>query len=79
MAETSAMIEHAMTGGLIQSDVIHYTADLHRITKGIPRILDQLLNQLKNHRYHIGLSSGLNLLELDRKISQLIDSTTESL
>jgi hypothetical protein len=77
MAETSAMIEHAMTAGMIQSEVIRYTAHLHRISKGVPRILYQLLNMLKNHRYNIAVSSGLKLLELDRKISQLIDSASE--
>jgi DNA polymerase III delta prime subunit len=71
LAETSAAIQHAVASGTIQTDAVRHTVDIHHISKGIPRILEQLLLELANRRYRMDRSFGLNLLELDRQISRL--------
>jgi hypothetical protein len=78
LAETSAVIEHAVVSGIVQSDTFRYRNDIHRISKGIPRILDQLLVELASRHYQMDRSSGLKLLELDRKIRQLAAATSEA-
>jgi hypothetical protein len=63
---------------LSRATTFRYRNDIHRISKGIPRILDQLLVELASRHYQMDRSSGLKLLELDRKIRQLAAATSEA-
>ena len=74
-SETCALIEDAVGRGSIQPDARQHVAQLHRISNGIPRVLEQLLLELAARKYKINKSVGLNLLELDRRIHEFTRAT----
>ena len=69
--ETSALIENAVAQGNIQADAREHIADLHRLSKGVPRLLEELLIELATRKYKIDSSFGWHLLELDRRIHEI--------
>jgi hypothetical protein len=69
--ETSALIENAVAQGNIQADAREHIAYLHRLSKGVPRLLEELLNELATRKYKIDSSFGWHLLELDRRIHEI--------
>ena len=73
--ETSALIENAIAQGNIQADAREHIAYLHRLSKGVPRILEELLIELATRKYRIDSSFGRHLLELDRRIHEIADAT----
>jgi len=76
-AETSALIENAVAQGNIQADAREHTAYLHRLSKGVPRILEELLIELAARKYKIDSSFGRHLLELDRRIHEIADASAK--
>ncbi|MFN2541625.1 MAG: AAA family ATPase [Chthoniobacterales bacterium] len=70
-AETRALIQAAIKQGNIQADAIAHAHELHRMSSGNPRILQQLLTELAARQYNIDSSFGLNLLDLDRRIHEI--------
>ncbi|MBV8223885.1 MAG: hypothetical protein JO232_01710 [Verrucomicrobia bacterium] len=44
--ETSALIESSVAQGHIQTDARSHVAYLHQLSKGIPRVLEELLIEL---------------------------------
>jgi hypothetical protein len=80
--ETSALIHHAVAEGNIQADADWHIGQLHRMSGGNPRILEELLIELAAREYKMDSDFGLNLLELDRQIHEIdlaIKSGGESL
>jgi energy-coupling factor transporter ATP-binding protein EcfA2 len=73
--ETSALIENAVAQGNIQADAREHAAYLHQLSKGVPRILEELLIELAARKYRMGSFSGRHLLELDRRIHEIADAT----
>src|SRR5271166_3248799 len=69
--ETSALIEKAAAQGNIQADAREHIAYLHRLSKGIPQLLEELIIELATRKYKIDSSFGWRLLELDRRIHEL--------
>jgi hypothetical protein len=66
--ETRTVLEVAVASERIQSDVLGYVTQLHRLCRGNPRTLEQLLVELAARRYRVNDTAGLNLLEIDREI-----------
>ena len=79
--ETRMLIDEAAAQGKIQSNARAHAGELHRISRGSPRILTELLVQLAAREYKIDSSLGLHLLDIDRRIHQIdlsIKSTAEA-
>lgn len=70
-AETRALIRHAVAAGNIQADAREHIGQLHRMSGGNPRILEELLIGLAHREYKIDSSFGLGLLDLDRRIHEI--------
>jgi hypothetical protein len=70
-AETRALIEQAVAQKTIQADAREHVADLHRMSGGNPRMLEELLIELAAREYKIDNSFGLELLDLDRRIHEI--------
>ena len=68
--ETQRLIVEAITAGSIQPDARRHLRELHRLSKGNPRMLEELLIELSARHYRME-SSGLDLLALDRTIHEL--------
>jgi fluoride exporter len=75
--ELSALIENAVGQGNIQADAREHAAYLHQLSKGVRRILEELLIELAARKYRIDSSFGRHLLELDRRIHEIADVSAE--
>jgi hypothetical protein len=71
LVEASDLIANAVESGRIQTDASQHSGALYRISKGVPRVLEELLVELPARNYKIDSSFGLHLLELDRQIRGL--------
>jgi SH3-like domain-containing protein len=69
--ETRALVEQAAAQGKIQEDARKHADELHRMSGGNPRILEELLIELAAREYRINSSFGLDLLSLDRRIHEI--------
>ncbi len=69
--ETQMLIDEAVAQGNIQMDALKYADELHRMSGGNPRILEELLIELSAREYKIDSSFGLDLLDLDRRIHKV--------
>jgi hypothetical protein len=76
-SETRRLICRAVNEGHIQPDSRVHARELHRMSKGNPRVLEELLIELAAGNYKMDTSFGLNLLALDREIHQF-DVAVES-
>jgi hypothetical protein len=72
--ETSVLINNAVAQLNIQEDALEHVSFLHHLSKGIPRILEDLLIELAARQYRIDSSFGRHLLELDRRIHEIADA-----
>jgi hypothetical protein len=75
--ETHALIEQACALGNIQGNARAHIKQLFRMSKGNPRILEELLIELTAREYKIDRTFGLHLLDLDRRIHE-IETTIEA-
>lgn len=71
LRETTALIEAAVDARQVQADARRHIRDLHRMSEGIPRTLEELLIELAHREYKIDSSFGLGLLNLDRRIHEI--------
>ena len=69
--ETSALIENTVAQGNIQGDAREHIAYLHRLSKGVPRLLEELLTELATRKYKIDSPFGWDLLKLDLRIHEM--------
>lgn len=70
-ANTRNLINGAMANRAIQPDVREHANELHHLSGGNPRILQELLIELGAREYKMSRSSGRKLLALDRDIREL--------
>lgn len=70
-AETRRLILAAVAAGNIQKNARDHIRELHRMSRGNPRILEELLIELAAREYKIDSDFGLNLLALDREIHEI--------
>jgi predicted ATPase len=69
--ETRVLVETSADQGHIQADARAHGALLHRMSKGNPRVLEELLIELAARNYQMDSHSGRQLLDLDRRIHEL--------
>jgi hypothetical protein len=55
----------------IQAEARNYVSQIYRLSRGVPRILEELLTEMAARRYKMNTASGTHLLELDRRIHAL--------
>jgi hypothetical protein len=67
------LIEHAVAIGSIQPEAKAHANHLCRLSKGIPRILEELLIELAGRRYEMDKPFGWHLLDIDRRIHEFTD------
>ncbi|MFN2541132.1 MAG: AAA family ATPase [Chthoniobacterales bacterium] len=70
-ADTRALTERAVHGRKIPEEVLRHASTIHRLSKGNPRMLEELFIELAAREYQIGCSFGVRLLELDHRIQRL--------
>jgi AAA ATPase-like protein len=71
LAETRALVEQLAAQGTIQADAREHLAEVHRMSGGNPRMLEELLIELAAREYKIDNCFGLELLDLDRRIHEI--------
>jgi hypothetical protein len=69
--DTARFILEAIAAGNIQADARERLDELHRMSAGNPRLLEELLIELAAREYKIDSSFGLGLLDLDRRIHEI--------
>jgi hypothetical protein len=74
--ETQALVAEAVAQGNIQKDAWRHVNELHQMSGGNPRILGELLIELGERKYKIDSSFGLSLLNLDRRIHEIVASAS---
>ena len=69
--ESRALVEASIEQGHIQADAQEHVPLLHRMSKGNPRLLEELLIELSARHYQMDSLFGRQLLDLDRRIQEL--------
>jgi hypothetical protein len=66
--ETAAFLQSAISAGQSPPLPRDHISQLHRLSKGNPRLLEELLIELAAREYRLENSFGRKLLDLDRRI-----------
>jgi hypothetical protein len=66
--DAGRFILEAIAQGNIQPDAGNHLQELHRMSEGNPRVLEELLMELASREYRMDGLCGLDLLALDRRI-----------
>lgn len=74
LSDARMLIEEAIRLGNIQPDARERIPQIHRLSRGVPRILEDLLIELAAREYKMNAPAGLRLLDLDRRIQQIASS-----
>lgn len=69
--EARMLIDEAVAQGNIQVDARKYADELHTMSGGNPRVLEELLVELASREYKMDGVCGLDLLDLDRRIHEI--------
>ncbi len=69
--ETAMIIQSAINAERLPVSISNHVPVLHRIAKGNPRALEELLIELSTRDYHLDTAFDRNLLDLDRRIHQI--------
>jgi hypothetical protein len=69
--DTGQFIMEAIAEGNIQPDARKHLDELHRMSEGNPRVLEELLMELASREYKMDGLCGLDLLDLDRRIHEI--------
>jgi hypothetical protein len=75
LAEARALVEAAVSAGLIPVAALEAVERLHHLSAGVPRVLCELLHGLASGDYDPRRPNDLKLLDLDRRIHQLPGGT----
>lgn len=87
LSETAILVQSAVDSGRVPTSTKNHTPLLHRLSRGNPRVLEELLIELSSREYHLDALFGRKLLELDRRIhvattlatAQMSDTSNRSL
>jgi hypothetical protein len=71
LPEVRTLIEVAVDLGNIQPEAREHVPQIHRLSQGLPRILEELLIEMGTREYKMNTSFGMHLLELDRRIQEI--------
>jgi hypothetical protein len=69
-SDTRILVSQVIASGALHSDILNHVDALYRISKGSPRLLEQLLTELSARQHNIGTSFRRSLLALDRRFSE---------
>jgi predicted ATPase len=69
--EARALVEAPVELGNIQPEAREHIPQIHRLSKGVPRILEEFLIELAAREYKMDTSFGMRLLDLDRRIQEI--------
>lgn len=69
--EVRCLVGAAVDLGNIQAEARDHALQIHRLSKGVPRILEELLIEMAARRYEMNSAIGMQLLELDRRIQEM--------
>jgi hypothetical protein len=69
-ADTRVLIAQAVSKGTIRSDALNHVSALFNLSKGNPRLLEELLIELSAREYKMETSFGRCLLALDQRIQE---------
>jgi hypothetical protein len=65
------MVEVAVELGNIQPEAREHIREIYRLSKGVPRILEEFLIELAAREYKMNTLFGIHLLDLDRRIQEI--------
>ena len=71
--ETATFVEAAVNSGRLPQMSRNQISRLHRLAKGNPRVLEELLIELASREYQLDESFDRKLLDLDRRIHNAAD------
>ena len=71
LRDVHALVAGAVDLGNIQTEACDYVSQIYRLSKGVPRILEELLIEMAARKYKINTAFGKHLLDLDRRIQEL--------
>jgi hypothetical protein len=69
--ETRTLVEAAIDLGNIQPEAREHASQIHHLSKGSPRILEELLIEMAARKYQMNTAFGMHLLDLDRRIQEI--------
>lgn len=69
--EVHTLVAGAVDLGNIQPEACNYVSQIYRLSKGVPRILEELLTEMAARKYKMNTAFGTHLLDLDRRIQEL--------
>jgi hypothetical protein len=69
--DTGQFILEAIAQGNIQPNAREHLDELHRMSEGNPRVLEEFLMELASREYKMDGLCGLELLDLDRRIHEI--------
>jgi hypothetical protein len=70
--ETAALLQSAIKADRLPPLSRSHISQLHRLSKGIPRMLEELVVELASREYRLDRSFDRKLLDLDRRIQNSI-------
>ena len=71
LGEVRTLVEGAANLGNIQAEARDHISQIYRLSKGIPRILEELIIEMAVRKYQMNSAFGMHLLDLDRRIQEL--------
>jgi hypothetical protein len=71
LEEVRTLVQAAVDLENIQKEARDHVSQIYRLSKGIPRILEELFIEMAARRYQMNSAFGMHLLELDRRIQEL--------
>ena len=77
--ETAMLLESPIHTDRLPALSRNRTSQLHRLSKGNPRVLEELLIELTSREYRLENSFGRKLLDLDRRIHNIASFTAARL
>lgn len=70
--EIGALLKSTMSAGRLPALSRNHVSKLHRLAKGNPRVLEELLTELAAREYRLDDSFARKLLDLDRRIRNVV-------
>jgi AAA ATPase domain len=71
LRDVRVLVAGAVDLGNIQAEACNYVSQIYRLSKGVPRILEELLIEMGVRKYKMNTAFGTHLLDLDRRIQEL--------
>lgn len=68
LTETALLVDSAIDSGRVPASTKAHVPALHRLSRGNPRALEELLIEVSSRNYRLDALPGRKLLELDRRI-----------